>query len=951
MIAFLQLLGFGLLINGFVVVFYMLDKKTKFGSMQYWYKQAIIGVVFGLLAILSTECGISYEGFGINVRDAAPLSAGLIFGAPAGIISGVIGGLERWLSVYWGGGYYTRLACSISTCFAGLFAGFLRKYLFDNKIPAWYYGLFIGFVMEVFHMFSIFVMNSNDIENAYYVVLKCSPLMIPAVSITVMCSTLLVWLIAKRLNVHTHNWTFARKKEQKGIAQSFAQWLFLCIFIAFITTCLYSVILQKNLAKNSVDTLLKVNLVDVENTINLSSDNNLDRVGHLVATEIGKTNPWFLTVTRLNQIKDKYNVSEINVVNQDGIIEYSSNKDFIGYDMNSGDQSRVYMALLDNEEVIIEPYQPIAYDDSLYRKYIGIKLDPLGFVQVGYDADAFQNDIQFEIVNATKNWHVGRTGGVIISNVNEVIICSNNGSENKLVSEVIITDSNYSNPNTFDVSIGGEKYYCRTVLLEGFRVFAYIPYSEADLNLNVSVLIMAFMEVIIFVIIFILIYLLIKVMVVKNFQEINKSLDKISQGDLSVVMNVTSNKEFAFLSKDINQTVDTLKRYIAEAEARIDKELEFAKHIQHNSLPSVFPPYPDRKEFDIFASMQTAKEVGGDFYDFYFVSNDIFVFLIADVSGKGIPAALFMMKSKTLIKSLAESGLSASEVFTKANEELCNSNEAGMFVTAWMGILNLESGLLSYVNAGHNPPLLKKANGEYVYLKSRPGFVLAGLEGFTYKSNEMLLDTGDSIFLYTDGVTEATAKGDVLYGEQRLLEVLNEHKDLDQKGLLEVVTTSLGDFVQDEEQADDITMLGIKYFGKLEEQLIELPADIDKLNQILDYTQEILSAHECPPKTTMQVSVAIEEIFVNIAHYAYGGKPGIAKIIYSFPTDPRGVIVSFIDRGIPYNPLEKSDPDITLSAEEREIGGLGIFMTKKIMDDISYEYKDSCNILRIYKGY
>lgn len=951
MIAFLKLLGFGSCITIFVVLFYVLDKKTKFGTLKYWYKQAIIGVAFGILAILSTEIGIKYEGFNVNVRDSATLSAGLIFGAPAGVIAGLIGGLERWLCVYWGGGYYTRLACALSTCFAGLFGGFLKKYLFDNKIPAWYYGFFTGFAMEVLHMFSIFITNITDIETAYRVILVCAPLMIPAVSITVMASAFFVWQIAKRLNAHKSDWAFAAKRERKGIAQSFAQWLFLCVLIAFIVTCFYSALLQKNLSTNSVDSLLKVNLTDVEKTINLSSDNNLRKIGNQVANEIENTKTWFLTVKKLNQIKDKYNVSEINIVNEKGYIIYSSNADFIGYNMASGEQSKAYMALLEDKSEIIEPYQPISYDSSLFRKYIGLKLENIGFVQVGYDADAFQTDIQYEIISATKNWHVGKSGGVIISNANEVIVSSTNGSEGKLVSDVILTKSSFNNKETFDATIDGEKYYCRTEMLEGFRVFAFIPRSEANLNMDVSVLVMAFMEIIIFVIIFILIYLLIKKIVVDNFHKINKSLALISQGNLNVVMDVKSNEEFAFLSNDINHTVDTLKRYIAEAEARIDKELEFAKQIQHNSLPSVFPPYPERTEFDIFASMDTAKEVGGDFYDFYFVSNDKFVFLIADVSGKGIPAALFMMKSKTLIKSLAEAGLNADKIFTKANEELCASNEAGMFVTAWLGILDLNSGLLTSVNGGHNPPLLKKVNGDYVYLKSRPGFVLAGLEGFNYKANEMMLAKGDSLYLYTDGVTEATAKGDVLYGEDRLLKVLNENKDLDQKGILDMVKQDLKEFVKEEEQADDITMLGIKYFGKTEEQTIELPAEVEKLNQILEYSKEMLSSHDCPTKTIMQVSLAIEEIFVNIANYAYGGKPGIAKIVFSFQMKPRGVSIIFIDKGIPYNPLDKTDPDITLAAEEREVGGLGIFMTKKIMDEMSYEYKDSCNILKLFKAY
>lgn len=173
---------------------------------------------------------------------------------------------------------------------------------------------------------------------------------------------------------------------------------------------------------------------------------------------------------------------------------------------------------------------------------------------------------------------------------------------------------------------------------------------------------------------------------------------------------------------------DTLKHYIAEAESRIDRELEFARQIQRSSLPSVFPPYPERTDFSIYASMEAAKEVGGDFYDFYLTDSTHLVFLVADVSGKGIPGALFMMRAKTLIKNLAESGRSIEEVFTTANRKLCENNEAEMFVTAWMGRLNLETGLLEYVNAGHNPPLLRHKGGTFEYLRTKPNFILAGMD-------------------------------------------------------------------------------------------------------------------------------------------------------------------------------------------------------------------------------
>ena len=321
------------------------------------------------------------------------------------------------------------------------------------------------------------------------------------------------------------------------------------------------------------------------------------------------------------------------------------------------------------------------------------------------------------------------------------------------------------------------------------------------------------MEFVVFGMLFIVVYFLIKKLIVDNMVKINRSLAKITSGNLDTVVDVRTNEKFASLSDDINSTVLTLKRYIAEAAARIDKELDFAKAIQHSAIPMVFPPYLAHGEFDIYATMDTAKEVGGDFYDFYFVGESKLGFLIADVSGKGIPAAMFMMTAKTLIKGYAESGKSVDEVFTIANAKLCESNEAGMFVTAWMGILDITTGLLEFANAGHNPPLVKHADGRFEFLKSKSGFILAGMEGMKYRRNELVLSPGDEIYLYTDGVTEATNAENALYGEERLANLLNTIHGLSGEALCRAVKAGIDAFAGDAPQSDDITMLYLKYNG------------------------------------------------------------------------------------------------------------------------------------------
>ena len=264
-----------------------------------------------------------------------------------------------------------------------------------------------------------------------------------------------------------------------------------------------------------------------------------------------------------------------------------------------------------------------------------------------------------------------------------------------------------------------------------------------------------------------------------------------------------------------DRTRKLLERQIKDSadKQQIASELSVATHIQTSMLPRIFPAFPTQKEFDIYAIMNPAKEVGGDFYDFFLVDDDHLAVVIADVSGKGIPAALFMVTAKTLIKDHAQHGTSPELVFTEVNHLLCETNDEGMFVTAWMGVLELSTGHLTYVNAGHNPPLLRRAGG-YDYLRSRPGFVLAGMDETRYRSYSLDLAPGDALFLYTDGVTEATNAEKQLYGEDRLADVLNANRDCAPEALLSAVKADVEAFVGQAPQFDDITVLSLCYYGQ-----------------------------------------------------------------------------------------------------------------------------------------
>ena len=266
------------------------------------------------------------------------------------------------------------------------------------------------------------------------------------------------------------------------------------------------------------------------------------------------------------------------------------------------------------------------------------------------------------------------------------------------------------------------------------------------------------------------------------------------------------------MEEDVENYIQNLTAVTAEKE-RISTELSVATQIQADMLPSIFPPFPNRTEFEIYASMRPAKEVGGDFYDFFLTDEDHLGIVIADVSGKGVPAALFMVIAKTLIKNHAQNGETPAEIFTSVNDQLCENNKEGMFVTAWMGILELSSGKLTYVNAGHNPPLRKTEDGRFEYFKSPAGFVLAGLEGIPYKQHEEHLNQGDMLYLYTDGVTEAADVSERLYGEDRLQNTLNANVGLAPEELILEVQKDISVFVGEADQSDDITMLCLEFHG------------------------------------------------------------------------------------------------------------------------------------------
>ncbi|MBQ6395637.1 MAG: SpoIIE family protein phosphatase [Atopobiaceae bacterium] len=400
--------------------------------------------------------------------------------------------------------------------------------------------------------------------------------------------------------------------------------------------------------------------------------------------------------------------------------------------------------------------------------------------------------------------------------------------------------------------------------------------------------------------------------------------------------------------------------------AVLENELNTAMQIQEGMLPRIFPPFPERMEFDMYATMEPAREVGGDFYDFFLIDDDHLGIVIADVSGKGVPAALFMMASKLLIDDRCFLGGSPAEVLGFVNDFICENNEAEMFVTVWLGIMDIATGRIRAANAGHEYPIVMNGDGRFELLRDKHGFVVGGISGARYTEYDIQLKPGDRLFLYTDGVPESMNSEGELFGTERILEALNSYENLNPMETIGYVAKAVDSFVGEADQFDDLTMLCLEYFGSDENdptptegesamganeaRELTIEATVDNIDEVTEFVNSELEAYDCPHKALIQIDIAIDELFGNIANYAYDPDTGPATVRVEVEEDPLSVIITFIDNGKPYDPLAAEEPDITLSADDRPIGGLGIFLVRKTMDDVSYEYKNGQNILRIRKN-
>jgi sigma-B regulation protein RsbU (phosphoserine phosphatase) len=403
---------------------------------------------------------------------------------------------------------------------------------------------------------------------------------------------------------------------------------------------------------------------------------------------------------------------------------------------------------------------------------------------------------------------------------------------------------------------------------------------------------------------------------------------------------------------ELQESLDNLRR-TRSAKDRMESELNIGREIQMSMLPLAFPAFPDRSDFDVHAGLFPAREVGGDFYDLFLIDDHHFCYCVGDVSGKGVPAALFMAVTKTLIKSRAANDLSPASILSHVNSELSHNNDSCMFVTIFLGILDLKTGETVYTNAGHNPPILRRSHGELIPLDARHGPIIGASEGLAYREDVETLAPGDCLFLFTDGVTEAMDEDGRLYGDARLVDVLNAHEFTSTEGVVQASVDDVWAYQGNAEQADDVTVMAVAYFGAVDDSgvhRLELTAanrleEIDVINRNFN---EFSERHGISEAIRRRVNLVFDELFNNIISYAYGDEEEhIIEVVISLAGDRLGV--SITDDGRPFNPFEGAPPDTDLAVDARPIGGLGVHIVQNVMDEVAYERHGTKNVVTLVK--
>ena len=645
------------------------------------------------------------------------------------------------------------------------------------------------------------------------------------------------------------------------------------------------------------EALLDYAVSDIRLTMDGAIDTMLEHVAVTCARRFGRADRH--TREEVDSVAHLFDIDELCIVDRAGIVIASNDPDSLGVDMNKKEATQPFAALTNGTtKVVTQPFRSHAYSKSR-RKYLGVPFPGGdGYVQVGMDEARMPKMINTQL-SFLFDAEMGDTVCYLCADMETGSLVSTylEGCETPTLEEIGFDASDVSDPNvTFEQTLFGDKAFCRSYVFGGHRFIMVVPSAEFYGTRDVLMVVMTIL--------------------------------------LALVLGA-----FVVLLLRISNDARRIKAFYAAEDAARAKDMVIAKTIQTSALPVPLAANPC---FRLAASMTPAREVGGDFYDFFMLDATHLAFLVADVSGKGVTAALYMMTAKTVIKDALLATHDIAAAFTEANRELCRNNSGNMFLTAWGGVLDLETGVVAFVNAGHNPPA--KVGKSVEWLADKSGTVMAFMDCVKYTPRLAHLAPGDVLFLYTDGVTEAMDRKGELFGEERLAATLAAVSSSSPDTVCGVVRVAVAAFADGAPAVDDLTVLAVQYVRQSERFVRSFPPTQEGICQASAYLDECLK--EQPPGAQSSLHIILDEIASNIVKHS--GASGF-EVDVEFTEDPAGVRLVFVDDGVPYDPLSHADPDTKLPAAERPIGGLGIMMVKKMADSISYERARNRNFLTVFK--
>jgi len=685
-------------------------------------------------------------------------------------------------------------------------------------------------------------------------------------------------------------------------------WIFGAAFAIYAVLLSVAWVVGTRQAREKTEGQLDYAVGDMRISLNGVIDTLLEHLASIAVHHFKK--PAVYSMEEVAAVAEAFDIDEINVVDREGRIVATNDPDCLGVDMKVKAVTRPFVELTNGvTRVVSQPFRRHAYGTSR-RKYLGVPFpDGNGYVQVGLDESRMDRMISSQLaflfdpqVGDTLCYLCAdmKTGALVSAHFEDGMAktldeigfdASKSPGAGKPLPEERVVETE----KTFVQTLQGRPVFCRDFIFGGHRFIIVEPKAEF---FGTRDIILATMAILLFVVL----------------------------------------GTFAFFIDRVFRDAECLKRFYAAEEERRARDMNIAKTVQNAALPATLPESPF---YGIYASMQAAKDVGGDFYDYFNLDATHVAFLVADVSGKGITAALYMMTAKTIIKDTLIASEDPAAALTKANAELCARNPANMFLSVWVGVLDLETGVVTYANAGHNPPVVIKDAPQFVAGRSGP--VLAFMDGVSYKSMTLSLLPGDALFLYTDGVTEALDSKNELFGEDRLTDALKTVASLGPHSICMVVRAAVAAFSEGVPQADDITVLAVRYVARPKVLVRSFPPTQAGISSASDFLDEVLA--DIGTLALSPLHIILDEVCSNIVKHS-------DATVFELDISSNGgeTTLTFVDDGSPYDPLSHEDPDTSLPAGERPIGGLGIMMVKKLASSVTYRRTHNRNFLIVKRS-